>query len=229
MGRGHGIIEVIADWLAQIEHLERGIERVEQPSVCRFLFIDHLDNAQRHPRRRQKITSWLVNLHHRALMHQQLRARLQMGKAEQTSPAVEFEAMFRTVAPAGRQLDLLVVAVTGGIGFAVDVGEGLRVAEVATLAEGQVERDCRVGRPVGRHGKGCSHEKVEITVAPVGVGVGRSAIPRQCCQGVEGFAGQEGCDRRAGGGHGDGGRPLRQRGGGAARSYARSNALCELT
>jgi hypothetical protein len=67
---------------------------------------------------------------------------------------VQVEFVRLPVAPAAGEADLLVVTVAGGVGDAVDVGQRLRVAEVAGFAQGQVERNLGAGVPVLLYGEG---------------------------------------------------------------------------
>ena len=74
----------------------------------------------------------------------------------------------------GRHAHFLVVAVDRGNRLAVDVGQGLGVAEVVGDADGQIEGGA-LRRPLGRHGETGAQGKFEARAAPHAVD--RDALP----------------------------------------------------
>ncbi|MEI2776530.1 MAG: hypothetical protein V9G19_11290 [Tetrasphaera sp.] len=72
------------------------------------------------------------------------------------------------VAPTSVKADLLVMAIARRVGDAVDIGQRLRVAEVARLAQGQIERGLGIGIPALWYGEGRVQHEIGEAAAPVG-------------------------------------------------------------
>ena len=60
------------------------------------------------------------------------------------------------------------MAVTGGVGQTINVGQGLGVAEITGLAYWKVQSDWSSGAPVGGDLKLGAQAKVRVEFAPVG-------------------------------------------------------------
>jgi hypothetical protein len=74
-----------------------------------------------------------------------------------------------SVLPPGRQQYLLVVAVAGGVGSAVHIGQELGMAEIASLTQGQVEGDRDGWVPGTGHLELGAQHKVGHPLAPIGM------------------------------------------------------------
>ena len=138
-------------------------------ALARLVVIQLLNDPHRHARRGEEIARRLVDLHNHAFAHEELAGQRAKFAAE-PGPAVECKAMRCPVAPLLGQQNLLVVAIAGRIGLAIDVGQGFRMAEFAGFALRQIERHRRVMRPLGGYGKLRAHHEIGAPGAPIGVG-----------------------------------------------------------
>ena len=72
-------------------------------------------------------------------------------KAAHTCPAMESQSVFDTIAPSRIEDDLLMVSVASRKGFAVHIGQCLRVAEITGFAQGEVEGNRLIRIPILGH------------------------------------------------------------------------------
>jgi hypothetical protein len=77
----------------------------------------------------------------------------------------------------GRKRDFLMMAVAGGVGVAIYVGQSFRMAEIAGLADGQVQGYRRIRFPAKRDLKPGAEDKIGIRLTPVGPPGDRGPVP----------------------------------------------------
>jgi len=119
---GHTVVEAIANRLADIQVLERLVQRVEQVTLGRFVLVQVVRDTQRHAGGGDKIAGGLVDLHHVAGAHEELGVGITPAPAPTTRPAVQRQQVCLAIPPLVRQEKFLVMAIGGGVRRPVDVG-----------------------------------------------------------------------------------------------------------
>ena len=155
-GRLHAGVEGLAQRVADVQGLEGVIQRIIEVGAGGVVRVQFVGRPQGQPGQDGQVAGGLVDLHQRALAHDQRLGRRGLTAAPITpaqelgpaGPAVEGQRSLASVPPLPRQQDLLVVAVAGRVGCAVHIGQGFGMAEIAGLADGQVEGHGRVRLPV---------------------------------------------------------------------------------
>ncbi len=147
--RDDAFVEALSERLADVEDLERGVEAIEQPNPDGVVGVKDPGRCQGHARRGDELAGGLVDLHDRAGAHDGARHRAGVPVVAQASPALQDQLVRPAVGPLRAQQHLLVVAVARGVGQAVHNHQRLGMAEVARVAQRQVEGDGLAGVPIG--------------------------------------------------------------------------------
>ena len=138
-------------------------------ALGRLVVVQLVGDAQGDAGRGDEVAGRLIDLDDQTWTHEEL-AGQRLEFAAVAGPAVKRQAVRFAVTPCRGQQNLLMMAVAGGIGLPIDVGQRFGVAEIARFAQGQVERDRCVLRPVGGHGEAGTQHKICTPCAPIGVG-----------------------------------------------------------
>ena len=139
----------------------------------RFLVVEPRRRLQRHAAGGDEVARRLVDLHHGAGTHKQPRVLAKVARFDQPRKAVQVQLVAFAVTQAARQQKLLMVPVARGVDLAVQVGQRLRMAEVARLTQRQIQRHRPLRFPLCRHAEGRVQHKIHIAAAPVRVGLNR--------------------------------------------------------
>ena len=163
-------VEALPERLAGVEDLERGVEGVEQPNPDRVIAIKDFGRSQGDARADDEIAGRLVDLHDGAGAHDGAGDGAGVPVVAQACPALQHKLVRLAIRPLRTQQNLLVVAVTGGVGNAVHGDQRFGVAEVTRIAQGQVKSDGVVGVPIGGNLETGAQGEFGEGCAPVGVG-----------------------------------------------------------
>jgi len=99
------------------------------------MFAQTVSHAQSDASRGHQVTGGPIDLHEGAGTHKELRAWFASSQpVAQASPAVQSQPVTLPIVPVGGQQNLLVIAVAGGVGNSINVGQGFGMAEIAGLA-----------------------------------------------------------------------------------------------
>ena len=134
-GGGHGGVEGVAKRLACVEQAEGGVEPGEQNAVCGVVLVEPDRDSESGAGDGDEVARGLVDLNDVARPHEQFGLKIAIQCPAEASPAAQRELMGLPVAPCGMEQNFLVVAITGGVGTAVDVEQRFGMAEIAGVTQ----------------------------------------------------------------------------------------------
>ena len=202
MGGRHTGVKTFTERLASVQRFERLVQGSVQVTPRWLVFVQMIGHAQRHPGQGDEVARGLINLHQRAFAHQQPGVSVIAQTARPTMQGQQMRSAVedgywilgigaclppRACPEQGRRVGgdwggamrqhyLLVMPVAGSKGHAINVGQALGVAEIASFSHREVQGNGGINVPVGGDLKASAEDEIRVGLTPVRTPRNRSPV-----------------------------------------------------